>query len=162
MALFRSCLPFKLSHYLILLFLIIVPLFFITRCNDGIDRYYRIPFEPPKKFRLEIQIDHDNGKPAKWLAYGVYAIDFSPDGVAVVDSVDAIRGWAAQWIITPTRKLRNGGECSIVGSWEMAYVSERSPRGGMLSYTVEDGSKFIMDVEIYDEPFGRGRKVEKE
>jgi hypothetical protein len=123
---------------------------FSTGCEDpGIVLEFHLPKEPTKQLHLEIVIDTESGRPAREVASGRFAIDFSESGVAVIDSPRVLRRWHKTFIVTPTRRLTMIDDFRQLDSgWKMARVREILPGGGVRSSSTEHGSKYWMDIEV--------------
>lgn len=121
----------------------------VAGCDDrGIELEFHLPIEPEKRIRLEIRIDKHSGGPPRKVAKGKYAIDFSKEGIAVIDSMDLLGRWQKRIIVTPTRRLGMDDFTVTSSNWEMATIKEKLPDGGVHSYTVEQGSKYFMNIQI--------------
>jgi hypothetical protein len=78
-----------------------------------------------------------------------YAIDFNEDNIAVVDSLDVVTRWQQNIVVTPSRRLSMHGDFRVVDTeWKLARKIERLPGGGIHSYSVKDGSRYFVDIEV--------------
>jgi hypothetical protein len=133
----------------------LIALLVATGCSDdGIILEFHLAKEPERDLHLEMIIDEKKGVPVRKVGTDAsgkdtYAIHFNEDNIAVVDSLGVLNRWHQTMLITPTRRLSMHGDFRIVDTkWALAYKTETLPRGGVHSYSVEDGSKYYMDIEI--------------
>ena len=119
--------------------------------DNGIELQLRLPTEPSKDLHLEITIDKKLGVSPRKIAPGVYAIEFSESGDAVINSPWVLNQWRKPFVVTPTKKLAMfEGFQTVKSGWKLASTTEKLAGGGVRSTSTVQGSKYWMDLEIKD------------
>jgi hypothetical protein len=125
--------------------------------QEGIRLELHLPQHPTQKTRLEILIDEQADTAPTRTADGAYVIQVSQDGRATINSPWVLDQWRRMYLVTPQgRYAPFDGYRTIDSGWDMARKTERRPDGSVHSWSVTDGSKYWIEVEINGPPVRAG------